>query len=82
MDKNILLQTKATNGQTVEITLGEWTELFIDKAIIKHKDSCPATALDKRLAVVELHLKVIIYSLIPIYLWGVGYILQQIGKII
>lgn len=74
--------TKTTSGQTVEVKFEDWVEGLIDKSITKHKETCPATALDKRLAVVELHLKVIIASLIPVYLWGVGYILQQIGKII
>jgi hypothetical protein len=79
MDK---ITTRTTNGQTVEVKFEDWVEGLIDKSITRHKDSCPATALDKRLAVVELHLKVIIASLIPVYLWGLGYILNQVGKLL
>jgi hypothetical protein len=76
------MQTKTTTGQVVEVQFEDWVEGLIDKSIARHREGCPAIALDKRLEVVELHLKVIIASLIPVYLWGVGYILQQISKIL
>lgn len=65
-------------GKSVEIPFESFIENVIDKAIIKHKDTCPAKDLETRIKILEIYSRILIGSLVPVYLWGLAVILDKI----
>ena len=88
-----VIETKTTDGLAVRITLEEWTETLIDRALLKHKNECPIgrdkainildmALLDKRITALELKLKITHCLTIPFYLGLVAWFMKTFTDIL
>ncbi len=81
------------SGGTIKIPLEDWAENLIDRALEKHVNKCPffafreghekfSSALDKRIGILELQIRLMHWLIGPIYLIGIGWFLNRIFELI
>ena len=85
MTSDQTIEAQGIAGKKVRITLEEWTEILIDRALQKHKEDCPMyknyADLDKRVSSNETKLKIVQWLTAPFYIGLVGWIVGKITSI-
>ena len=87
-----LIEVTALDGTSVKITLADWAEILIERALVRHRKECPIEAyreqrqvgmveLDKRIATLELKLKIIHWLIIPFYIGMAGFLINHFTSI-
>ena len=87
-----LIEVTALDGTSVKITLADWAEILIERALARHKKECPIeiykeqrqvgmVELDKRIATLELKLKIIHWLIIPFYVGVAGFLINHFTSI-
>ena len=82
------IEVQALDGTNVKITLANWAEILIERALVKHKLECPIELykeqrqvgiieLDRRITALELKLKIVHWLMIPFYLGIVGWLVAH-----
>ena len=85
---NELIEVTALDGKSVKITLADWAEILIERALVRHKKECPIevykeqrqvdiSALDKRITALELKLKIVHWLIIPFYIGMAGWLVSH-----
>jgi len=88
-----LIEVETNEGLTVKITLSEWAENIIDRALAKHKVECPMEkykeervldirSLDRRIAALELKLKITHWLTAPFYLGLVVWLMKTFTNVL
>jgi len=83
-----LIEVTALDGTNVKITLADWAEILIERALVRHKKECPIEAyreqrqvdigaLDKRVIALELKLKIVHWLIIPFYIGMAGWLVSH-----
>ena len=83
-----LIEVTALDGTSVKITLADWAETLIERALTKHRRECPVESykaerqidintLDKRVLALELELKITRWLMAPIYLGIVAWLIAH-----
>lgn len=75
-----MIDARTEGGNYMKITLEDWAENLIDRALLKHAASCPLTELDHRIRALEVRQKMLQWLLTPVYLGLVAWIIDLIKK--
>jgi hypothetical protein len=89
MEKHQQCEVNEENGRTINITLEEWAENLIERALERHKEACllwenysahqkTENRLDQRITVLELKLKIVHWLIAPFYIGTVAYIIKLV----
>lgn len=68
------IETKTLQGMKVEITLEDWVEAVIDRALEKHKVECPVVKLGERVSLLENKMALVFWLGGPCILGGLAWI--------
>lgn len=88
-----LIDAQTDQGKYVKISLEDWAENLINRALEKHKLSCPmiqadgqhsATIkeLENRLQSLEIKLRIVQWLISPMYIGLTGYLVTKITAIL
>ena len=83
-----LIEVTALDGTSVKITLADWAEILIERALARHKKECPIEiykeqrqvdigALDRRVIALELKLKIVHWLIVPFYIGMAGFLINH-----
>lgn len=89
MVKQQTINATSDTGKVIKITLEQWAENLIDRALARHKIECPVTAynkehlktqqeLDRRVAALEVKLKIVQWLIAPFYVGFVGWVIMKL----
>ena len=92
-DKDQRITAKTTAGAVVEISLEDWANVLIEKALTQHKMECPVysmndtqktnlNSLDKRLDALEIKLRIVQWLTAPLYIGLIAWLIKAITSLI
>ena len=92
-DKDQRITAKTTSGAVVEISLEDWANVLIEKALIQHKMECPVYSMndtqktnfnliDKRVEVLEFKIRLVQWLTAPLYIGLVAWVVNSLLSLI
>jgi hypothetical protein len=72
------VETMTPQGTKVEITLEDWAEALIDRALERHKLECPVKVIEKRVSLLESKVGLIFWLGGPVILGILAWVGKQI----
>ena len=92
-DKDQRITAKTTAGAVVEISLEDWANVLIEKALTQHKMECPIytindaqktnfNLIDKRVEVLEFKIRLVQWLTAPLYLALVVWLINSLLSLI
>jgi len=92
-DKDQRITAKTTAGAVVEISLEDWANVLIEKALTQHKMECPVYSMndsqktnfnliDKRVEVLEFKIRLVQWLTAPLYIGLVAWVVNSLLSLI